>query len=113
MHTEPNISQTLWLGIKRLLGDNTKDALAQPDLYKAQLSLGFMSLFGGIIHQDWAEQQDNRLHDKKLLTPQSNGTQWLVQIIKFLWDEFLELWVTHNEKVHGFDKKARNTSKAN
>eukprot|EP00957_Ditylum_brightwellii_P041026 3106597-Ditylum_brightwellii.AAC.1 len=63
MHTEPNISQTLRLGIKRLQGDNTKDAPAQPDLYKAQLSLGFMSLFDGFIYQDWAEQQEDHLHD--------------------------------------------------
>eukprot|EP00957_Ditylum_brightwellii_P014912 1124926-Ditylum_brightwellii.AAC.1 len=75
MHTEPNISQTLWLGIKRLLGDNMKDTPAQPDLYKSQLSLCFMSSFDGIIHQDWAERQDDHLHDKKLLTPQSNRTQ--------------------------------------
>eukprot|EP00957_Ditylum_brightwellii_P166284 12659220-Ditylum_brightwellii.AAC.1 len=72
MRTEPNISQTLRLGIKKLLGNNTKDTPAQPDLYKAQLSLNFMSLFDGIMHQDWAEWQDNYLHDKKLWTPQSN-----------------------------------------
>eukprot|EP00957_Ditylum_brightwellii_P064620 4904259-Ditylum_brightwellii.AAC.1 len=58
MHTEPSISQTLRLGIKRLLGNNTKDVPAQPDLFKAQSSLGFMSLFDGTIHQDWAKTVD-------------------------------------------------------
>eukprot|EP00957_Ditylum_brightwellii_P000983 78475-Ditylum_brightwellii.AAC.1 len=66
------------MGIKQLLENNMTDAPAEPDLYKAQLSLGFMSLFNGMMHQEWTEQHDDHLQDKKLLTPQSNGTQWLV-----------------------------------
>eukprot|EP00957_Ditylum_brightwellii_P096221 7329674-Ditylum_brightwellii.AAC.1 len=73
MYTEPTISQTLQLGIKKLLGNNTNAAPAHPEVYKAQLSLGFMSLFDGIIHHDWAEFQDDHLRDKKLWTPWSNG----------------------------------------
>eukprot|EP00957_Ditylum_brightwellii_P126544 9644966-Ditylum_brightwellii.AAC.1 len=91
------------MGIKQLLENNMTDAPAQPDLYKAQLSLGFMRLLDGMMHQEWVEQQDDHLQDKKLWTHQSNGTQWSVQIIKFHWDKFLELWSTHNEKVHGLD----------
>eukprot|EP00957_Ditylum_brightwellii_P193545 14738634-Ditylum_brightwellii.AAC.1 len=66
------------------------DAPAQLDLYKAQLSLGIMSLFDGMMHQELAEQQDNHLQEKRLWTPQSKGTQWPVQIIKFHWDKFIE-----------------------
>eukprot|EP00957_Ditylum_brightwellii_P058509 4436822-Ditylum_brightwellii.AAC.1 len=112
MNTEPNKSQTLRLGIKRLRGNNTQNVPAQPDLYKAQSSLGFMSLFDGIIHQDWAEQQEDHLHGKKLWAPQSTRTQWSVQVIKFLWEKFLELWGTQNKEVHGSDEQARNALKA-
>eukprot|EP00957_Ditylum_brightwellii_P115800 8832637-Ditylum_brightwellii.AAC.1 len=56
LHTEPNISQTLQMGIKQLLENNTNNAPAQPELYKAQLSLSFVSLFDGIIHQEWADR---------------------------------------------------------
>eukprot|EP00957_Ditylum_brightwellii_P019789 1492752-Ditylum_brightwellii.AAC.1 len=112
MYTEPTILQTLQLGIKTLLGDNTNAAPAHPEVYKAQLSLNFMSLFDSIIHHDWAELQYDHLHDKKLWTPQSNGTQWSVQVITFLWDTFLDLWATRNEVVHGSDEKARNVLKA-
>eukprot|EP00957_Ditylum_brightwellii_P044409 3370163-Ditylum_brightwellii.AAC.1 len=101
------------MGITQLLENNTTDAPALPDSYKAQLSLGFMSLFDGIIHQEWTEQQDDHLQEKRLWTPCSNGTQWSVQIIKFNWDKFFELWTTHNKKVHGTNKKARNALKAN
>eukprot|EP00957_Ditylum_brightwellii_P186870 14230193-Ditylum_brightwellii.AAC.1 len=55
LHTEPAIAQTLHMGIKQLLENNMTDAPAQPDLYTAQLSLGFMSLFDRIIHQEWKD----------------------------------------------------------
>eukprot|EP00957_Ditylum_brightwellii_P083784 6368256-Ditylum_brightwellii.AAC.1 len=79
MHTEPTILQTLQLRIKKLLGDNTNAPPDHPEVYEAQSNLSFMSLFDGIIHHDWAELQDDHLHDKKLWTPWSNETQWSVQ----------------------------------
>eukprot|EP00957_Ditylum_brightwellii_P083061 6314018-Ditylum_brightwellii.AAC.1 len=69
MHTKPNIAQTLQMGIKQLLENNMPNAPAQPDLYKAPLSLGFMNLLDSIMHQEWAEQQDDHLQDKTMWTP--------------------------------------------
>eukprot|EP00957_Ditylum_brightwellii_P058594 4443825-Ditylum_brightwellii.AAC.1 len=63
------------MGIKQLLENNMTNASVQADLYKAQLSLGFMSLFDGMMHKEWIEQQDDHLQEKRLWTHQSNRTQ--------------------------------------
>ena len=49
--------------------------------------------------------------DVKLWTQQTNGSQWTVQVIKFLWDRFSELWETRNEVVHGTDGKVKTVAK--
>eukprot|EP00957_Ditylum_brightwellii_P068490 5199413-Ditylum_brightwellii.AAC.1 len=48
--------------------------------------------------------QDTHLWEKKLWTPCSNGAQWSAQVIKFLWDKYLDLWNQQNKVVHGTDE---------
>eukprot|EP00957_Ditylum_brightwellii_P157749 12006722-Ditylum_brightwellii.AAC.1 len=31
----------------------------------------------------------------------TNGSQWTVHVIKFLWDQLFELWDASNKVVHG------------
>ena len=71
-----------------------------------------MSLFDRIVHNMWSEHQDEYLWDKKLRTHLSTGDQWTVQLIKFLWGKFFELWKIRNDKVHGTGEKATYQLKA-
>eukprot|EP00957_Ditylum_brightwellii_P103414 7879815-Ditylum_brightwellii.AAC.1 len=59
------------MGIKQLLENNTTDAHAHPDLYKAQLSLNFMSLFDGMMHQEFTDRQYDHLQDKSCGHPEA------------------------------------------
>eukprot|EP00957_Ditylum_brightwellii_P128825 9826884-Ditylum_brightwellii.AAC.1 len=54
---------------------------------------------------EWMHEQDEYLLNTKLWTQHTNGCQWTVQIIKFLWDRFFELWEKRNKVVH--DKTCR------
>ena len=60
----------------------------------------------------WLEHQDKYLWDKKLRIHLSTGDQWTVQLIKFLWEKFFELWKIRNVKVHRTDEKATYQLKA-
>eukprot|EP00957_Ditylum_brightwellii_P062169 4717957-Ditylum_brightwellii.AAC.1 len=53
-----------------------------------------------MFSQKWMEEQDTHLWENRLWTSRSTGTQWSVQIIKFLWGKFFELWNQRNVKVH-------------
>eukprot|EP00957_Ditylum_brightwellii_P180151 13723025-Ditylum_brightwellii.AAC.1 len=59
----------------------------------------------GLLHTNWANIQDAHLWEKSLWTPWYNGTQWTVQIVKFLWRKFYKLWHKRNEIVHASNEQ--------
>ena len=59
------------------------------NVWASQTKIGVHAIFDGQMSTEWAQDQDEYLMDVKLWTQQTNGSQWTVQVIKFLWDRFL------------------------
>eukprot|EP00957_Ditylum_brightwellii_P069200 5254467-Ditylum_brightwellii.AAC.1 len=64
-------------------------------------------MFDRLLHTNWANIQDAHLWEKSLWTPWRNCTQWAVQIVKFLWSKFFELWYKRNEIIHISNEQER------
>eukprot|EP00957_Ditylum_brightwellii_P012124 915470-Ditylum_brightwellii.AAC.1 len=77
-----------------------------------QKNLKYTAMFDGFLHKEWTKSQDIHLWEKSLWTPCSNGIQWTVQIIKFLWNRSFVLWQERNEFVHGSNATASQQMKA-
>eukprot|EP00957_Ditylum_brightwellii_P185057 14092909-Ditylum_brightwellii.AAC.1 len=69
-------------------------------------------MFDGLTHKDWSDAQDTHLWEKNLWTPQRDGVQWTVQVIKFLWNRLFALWQDCNEFDHGANAKVSYPMKA-
>eukprot|EP00957_Ditylum_brightwellii_P141593 10786669-Ditylum_brightwellii.AAC.1 len=59
------------------------------------------------MSKEWAQEQDGYLVDVKLWTPWTNGSQWTVQVIKFLWDR-TSFWPVTGNKCFKQQQKWRN-----
>eukprot|EP00957_Ditylum_brightwellii_P023279 1756654-Ditylum_brightwellii.AAC.1 len=80
-------------------------------LLNSQCQLNQILLFDEMLSKSWTDAQDTHIWENKLWTPCSNGTQWSVQGIKFMWDKFLDLWNDQNKADHGTYEMAHKQSK--
>eukprot|EP00957_Ditylum_brightwellii_P010750 814239-Ditylum_brightwellii.AAC.1 len=56
------------------------------NIWHRQQQIGLHEILNGKFSQEWTQEQDNYLWNKKLWTPRTNGYQWVAQTIKVLWD---------------------------
>eukprot|EP00957_Ditylum_brightwellii_P032820 2487844-Ditylum_brightwellii.AAC.1 len=98
-------ASTLTLCIHLAVGDQEPLGQCNEKLLANQSESAVEAMFDGLLNTKWAHIQDAHLWEKSLWTPQSNGTQWVVKIVKFLWSKFFMLWHKGNKIVHGSNEK--------
>eukprot|EP00957_Ditylum_brightwellii_P085747 6523577-Ditylum_brightwellii.AAC.1 len=94
------------------MGLSTDDAHTCKHLLRKQRELQYTAMLDGLTHKDWSDAQDTHLWEKSLWTLQSDGVQWTVQVIKFLWNKFFALWQNCHEFIHGANAKVSYEVKA-
>eukprot|EP00957_Ditylum_brightwellii_P029248 2210817-Ditylum_brightwellii.AAC.1 len=104
-HTKLKIQDILIQMIRKLYGEDYERV--DNNTWHRQQQIRLQDIFNGNFSQEWAQEQDDCLWDKKLWTPCTNGHQWVAQTIKFLWDQFLELWNKQNVVVYGINHQIK------
>eukprot|EP00957_Ditylum_brightwellii_P061314 4653420-Ditylum_brightwellii.AAC.1 len=105
IHTKPSLAKTIKQMVCQVIGLQHKRL--HNIVWTSQAKIGVYAIFDGQMSKEWARDQDEYLVVVKLWTQRTNGSQRTVQVIKFLWDRFFELWKKHNEVVHGKEGKAK------
>eukprot|EP00957_Ditylum_brightwellii_P199322 15193476-Ditylum_brightwellii.AAC.1 len=83
-HTKPKIQHTLIQMLQKLCREDYEQV--DNNIWHRQQQIGSHEILNGKFSQEWAQEQDDNLWDKKLCTPHTNGHQRVAQTIKFLWD---------------------------
>jgi hypothetical protein len=103
--TAPDIQTQLIDALRIVLfSASTTGIIVQPglrDVATAQQTIGWHQLLRGRFSKQWIKAQDQYLGTNA--TTQNNGTQWLTNVIDFIFTQWWTLWELRNEDRHGRD----------
>ena len=106
-HTAAGLQQLFTSGLKMVLGATEPDThtkLEWPDglrqAFEIQSLIGWDQVFYGRIAGQW----EQLAHEDSIPEDTKSRSQWTCRAIRLCWDFEIQLWVLHNQLVHGTSK---------
>jgi len=72
-----------------------------------QNSIGWRQVFNGRLSCEWSRHQDDFLQSQRLRSKSRSGKLWSTTVITCLWKQWLEVWTSRNDIIHGHDETTR------
>jgi hypothetical protein len=113
-NTQPDLTLILLQGVREAIRDPNyqMDATNRETrfqlLVQAQNLIGWNHLLKGRFSHHWIQCQQVHIYlDPDTDSTKQSGEQWLKRVLNCMWTSLWQVWLIHNDDLHGRDRQQR------